>query len=92
MLPKVGASVRARMIGPMRFAVDRERARSANSFAAIGIKSDRFLAAQQQVLVHDIEHFEDRCVWRNVGRLVIDELSFRLSIFLTPDLQFEIHL
>ena len=46
----------------MCFTVDSERARSANSFAAIGVERDWFLAARHQIFIHDIEQFEERRV------------------------------
>ena len=76
----------------MRFAIHRERTGPANSFATIGIERNRFFAAQQELLIYDVEHFEERSIWRNIGRLVVDETTLRLSIFLPPDLEFEVHL
>src|SRR5919197_2354931 len=44
-LSHVKLAYRARMIGSVWFAVNRERARAANTFAAIGVKRDWFVAA-----------------------------------------------
>ena len=79
------------MVRTVRFAVDGERARSADSFATIGIERDRLFAFQKQALVHDIEHFEQRSLRRNVGRVVTDELAVRLRVRLTPNSQAEVH-
>src|SRR5207253_11192750 len=75
----------AGMIGSMWFAVNRERARAANTFAAIGVERDWFLGVPDQSLIEDVEHFEKRRVRRNVAQAVIDEFARRLSIFLAPD-------
>src|SRR4030095_7769182 len=82
----------ARMIGSVWFAVDRERAGAANTFAAIGVERDWFLSASDQTLIENVELFEKRCVRRNVTYFVIDEFAWRLSIFLAPDFEFEIHI
>ena len=80
------------MIGSVRFAVDRERAGATNAFAAIGVERDWFLSASDQSLIENVEHFEKRRVWRNVAYFVINEFAWRLSIFLAPDSEFEIHI
>src|SRR4029450_560011 len=66
----------ARMIGSVWFAVDRERAGAANTFAAIGVERDWFLSASDQTLIENVEHFEKRCVRRNVTYFVIDEFAW----------------
>src|SRR5881296_1010713 len=45
-------------IGSVGFAIDRERAGAANSFATIGVERDRFLAGPEQIFVQNVEHFE----------------------------------
>src|SRR5262245_3919992 len=83
---------RARMIGSLWFTVDRERAGAANAFAAIGVERDWFLSVSDQSLIENVEHFEKRRVRRNVTHFVIDDFAWRLSIFLAPDFEFEIHI
>src|SRR4029077_3425938 len=90
-LSHVKLAHRARMIGSVWFAVDRERAGAANAFAAIGVERDRFLPASDQSLIENVEHFEKRRVRRNVAYFVIEELAWRLSIFLAPDSQKKVH-
>ena len=82
---------RARMIGSVWFAIDRERAGAANTFAAIGVERDWFLSASDQSLIENVEHFEKRRVRRDVVHFVIDEFAWRLSIFLAPDSQKKVH-
>src|SRR5262245_44612189 len=91
-LSHVKLADRARMVGSMRFAVYRQRASAANAFAAIRIERDWFFATPDQNLIKNVEHFEKRCVRRNVAHFVMDEFSWRLSIFLPPDFEFEIHI
>src|SRR2546426_913688 len=79
------------MIGTMRFSVDRERAGSANTLAAIGVERDWLLAASEQDFVQDVEHSEKRSVRRNAARVVIDEFARRLRVRLSPDSQVEVH-
>ena len=82
---------RARMIGSVCFAIDRERAGAANTLAAIGVECDWFLSASDQSLIENVEHFEKRRVRRDVAHFVIDEFAWRLSIFLAPDSQKKVH-
>ena len=46
------------MIGAVCFAVDREGTGAADAFTAIGIKRDWLLAALDQALIDDVEHFQ----------------------------------
>src|SRR5206468_3596493 len=74
---------------PMHAAASMER--SASCFG-IGIEfASGAEPAREQILVHDIEHFEKRCVRRNVACFVNQQFAARLSIFLTPDPQAEVH-
>src|SRR5215470_17053002 len=57
----------ARMIGAMRFTVNRERASATNAFAAIRVERDWFFPTFHQHLVENVEHFEKGCVRRNVA-------------------------
>ena len=79
-------------VGAMRYAVHNEAAHPADAFAAIGVERDWFLSASDQSLIENVEHFEKRRVRRNVMHFVIDEFALRLSIFLAPDFEFEIHI
>src|SRR6266487_48546 len=81
-LSHVKLAHRARMIGSMRFAINRERASAANTFAAIRVERDGFLSASNQSLIENVEHFEKRRIWRNVAHFVIDEFPWRLWVFL----------
>ena len=83
---------RPRMIGTVRFPVNRERASSADSFATIRIERDRLLAFRDESFVDDVQHFEERRVRRNVRRLIFDKFAFRLRIFLAPDFEAKVHL
>src|ERR1043166_8319077 len=79
------------MIRCIRFAVNRRRARAADSFPAIGVEGDLFFASENQSLVHDVEHFEKRGRAGNIRRVIFDELAEGLSIFLPPDAEAEVH-
>src|SRR4030095_15254975 len=91
-LSHVKLAHRARMIRSVWFAVNRERAGAANAFAAIGVERDWFIAAPDQSLIENVEHFEKRRVRRNVAHFVIDEFAWRFRVWLPPNFQFEVHL
>jgi hypothetical protein len=80
------------MIGAVSFTVDRKRAGAANSFPAIRVERDGFLAGSEQIFIKNIEHFEKRCVRGNVPHLVIDEFAAGLAILLPPNFKFEVHI
>ena len=84
-LSHVKLTHRARMIGSVWLAVDRERASAANTFAAIRVERDWFLSAFHQSFIEDVEHFEKRGVRRNVAHFVIDEFAWRFWVGLTPN-------
>jgi len=75
------------LVRPMRLAVDDERAGATNAFAAIVRKSDRILAALFEVVVYDVEHFEEGHVRVTVRRFVFDEFPRLVARRLPPDLQ-----
>jgi hypothetical protein len=79
------------MIGTVSFTVDRERAGTANSFPAIRVERDGFLAGSEQILIQDVEHLKKRSVRRNVADFVIDKFTGRLCVSLPPDFEFEVH-
>src|ERR1051325_4435007 len=56
--PHVKLTRGAGMIGTMRFAIDGKRAGAADSLTTIGIERNRAFAAQHQLLVKKVEHFE----------------------------------
>src|SRR5258705_11949353 len=70
----------ARMIGSMWFAVNRQRASAANTFAAIRVERDRFLSAFHQSLIENVEHLQKRGVRRNIAHFVIDEFTWRFWV------------
>jgi hypothetical protein len=76
----------------VRPAVDDDAARAADALAAVVVERDRVFALLREVLVHDVEHLEERHVRIDVVRLVADELAGRLRVLLAPDVQREVHL
>src|SRR5207249_6812588 len=77
--------------GTVSFAVNRERTRTANSFAAIGIECDWLLAAHDQLFIQNIEHFQKRRVRRDVFHVVIHEFAGGFWIRLPPNAQAKVH-
>src|SRR5262249_1608034 len=90
-LSHVKLAHRARMIGTVWFAVNGERASAANTFAAIRVERDWFVSTSHQSLIENVQHFYQRRVRRNVARFIINEFAWRLSVLLSPDLEFEVH-
>ena len=78
------------MVRTVRHTVDDERAHTANTFAAVVVESEAFLALLHLFFVHDVQHFEERHVRRNIVDLDSFELSLGLGILLTPNLQSQI--
>lgn len=74
----------------VRFAVDEQTARTADTLAAVVIESDRFFILANEVVVQHIQHFQERHVLRYVvhGYVFIAPVSFAL---LAPDLQVQFH-
>ena len=56
-------------------AVDDERARAADAFAAIVVEGNGLLAAIGELFVDHVEHLEERHVRIEILRLVLDELA-----------------
>lgn len=59
----------------VRFAIDDERAGAADAFAAIVRERDRLFALERELVVHDVEHLEQRHVRVQVFRLIINKLA-----------------
>ena len=79
------------MVRPVCLAVNGERARAANAFAAIGVEGDRFFATPEQIFIYDVEHLQKRSVRRNIARFILDELAARFRVLLSPDSQKKVH-
>ena len=55
--------------------VDVQRTHTADTLAAIVVECNRLLAFVYEVVVENVQHFEERCIGRNVLNLVLFELS-----------------
>jgi hypothetical protein len=55
------------------------------------IESDWLLTFLNEALIDDVEHFEKRCVRRNVGRFVALELTWGIGAGLSPNFKAKIH-
>ena len=76
---------------PVRFAVDDERAHAADTFTAIVIESDGFLALLDETLVRHVEHFQERHVRDDAAHLIGLDTARRLSVLLPPNPEGEVH-
>ena len=71
----------------MCLSINHERARPANSFAAVVVEHDGFFAFGHQLVIQDVEHLQERGL---VGDLVNDvclKVSLCCWASLAPDLQ-----
>jgi hypothetical protein len=59
----------------VRHAVDLHGAHAADAFAAVMVEGDRLLAFGNEALVHDVHHFEERGMIRNVRRIDVLEVT-----------------
>ena len=73
------------LLSTMWDAIDHQRARSADPLTTVRIKRERFVARLDEILVHDIQHFEEGHVGDDVTCLASDKLSAGLTIFLPPN-------
>lgn len=78
-------------IRTVRLAVDMQRTHATDTLTAVVVERHRFFALVYQVVVQDIEHFEERRVFGDIVHLVRLEPAFCLGVRLTPYLKFEIH-
>jgi hypothetical protein len=75
----------------VRDAVDRERARSADAFAAIVIEVDRLLIFFDQALVDDVEHLKKRGLGGNIRRIVCLNPTLGFGPGLPPNFECQVH-
>ena len=71
-------------VGSVRMAVDVQRAHTANAFTAVVVEHDRLFAFVDQIIVQNIQHFEERRVGRNILHRVLHKFPFGLGVLLTP--------
>ena len=79
-----------RMVRTVRHTVDDEGAHATDTFAAVVVEGEAFLALLHLFFVHDVQHFEEGHVGRNIVDLDSFELSLGLGILLMPNLQSQI--
>ena len=60
-------------IGAVRDTVDHAATGAADPFTTVRVERNRFLTLADEPLVDDIEHLEERHVWRDVVGLVLDQ-------------------
>jgi hypothetical protein len=72
--------------------IDHHSARSADALAAIVLEVNRLIALLDQLLVDDVEHFEEGGIRTDVARLVLHKAALAVPGALSPDMQGQIHL
>ena len=83
-LAHVDLAGRGALAGTVGLSVDVQRAHAADTLAAVVVEGHRLLALVDEIVVQDVEHFEERGVGRNVLHLVALESAFGFSVLLTP--------
>ena len=83
-LAHVDLAGRGSLAGTVGLSVDVQRAHAADTLAAVVVEGHRLLALVDEIVVQDVEHFEERGVGRNVLHLVALESAFGFSVLLTP--------
>src|SRR5204862_8306326 len=84
-MPQVQLAGGRSFLAAMRDAVNDQGARAADAFAAIGIEGKRFVALRDELLIHHIEHLQERYVADEVRRRVGQEAAGVARVFLPPD-------
>ena len=56
------------------------------------IERDGFFAASDEVVIDDVEHLEERAIWRDVLCLVGFDAAGGLPVLLAPDFEVKVHL
>ena len=74
------------------YAVDGERAHTADTLAAVVVEVNGLLALVYELLVHDVEHLEEGSLIRDVLGLVGFDTALSLSILLAPDFERKIEI
>jgi hypothetical protein len=74
----------------VRPAVDHCAAHAANALTAIVIECDRFIAVQRQLLIHNVDHFQEGHVRGNILRAIGLKASLAPRTALPPDFEREI--
>ena len=74
-------------VGPVGVSVDIERTHTADTFAAIVIEYYRLFAFVNQLLVEQVEHFEERAVGRYTIKFIFLKSTFFFGTFLAPNFE-----
>ena len=81
-----------RHLRTVRLAVDHQAAHAADALAAVAVERDRVLAVEDEPLVEDVEHLEERHVRGHVVDVVGDQAALGVRGRLPPDPQGDSHL
>ena len=79
------------LFGAVRDAINRHRARTTDSLAAIVVKSHGFFALLHQVLGESIKHLEEGRTFGNIFDTVSFKSARAVRAFLAPNFKSEIH-
>ena len=72
--------------------VDNDATLTANALAAVGIEGDRFLASCEELFVQDVEHLQERGLFRDSLHLVFMNCALVCRTVLAPNPQCQVHL
>jgi hypothetical protein len=86
-LPHVQLTRRGAALRAVGLPVDHHPARAADALAAVVVERDRLVAVQDQALVDDVEHLEERHVGAHAGHVVGLERAEHVRARLPPGLE-----
>ena len=72
--------------------VDDDATLTADALAAVGVEGDGFLAACEELFVQDVEHLQERGLFRDSLHLVFMNCALVFGTVLAPDPQCQVHL
>ena len=79
------------VIRTMCTAINIKRTCSTYTFTAVMVERNRIYSLTDQLLVENVEHFQEGCIRLYIIDMIDLKMSFCLSVTLTPYLNIEIH-
>jgi hypothetical protein len=75
----------------MGAAVDHHATTAADAFPAVVLKGDGLFTLRLQIVIHNIEHFEKRGLWRYIRGLILCQVPCVVRAMLPPNEKRKIH-
>jgi hypothetical protein len=78
-------------VGAVGFAIDDQRAGSADAFTTVMVEGDRFLSLESQVFIHHIQHLQKGHVGIELRGFIGLESAGIRGVLLSPDFESDFH-